>query len=123
MLRLQEIDGVTLMHDVSEGGVKRALLEVSEALGVRLDLTTYDVHLAEGVLGLGEDPLRLPTYGAIVVLSRSGEAVEEACAVLDVPCFRIGVVEAGEWLIVDGKRVERLDRVDLDRLYGSFRAR
>ena len=67
--------------------------------------------------------MRLPTYGAIVVLSRSGEAVEEACAVLDVPCFRIGVVEAGEWLIVDGKRVERLDRVDLDRLYGSFRAR
>ena len=123
MLRLQGVDGVTLMHDVSEGGVKRALLEVSEALGVRLDAATYDVRLAEGVLSLGEDPLRLPTYGAMVALARSGagEAVEEACAELDVPCSKVGVVEEGEGLVVDGERVGRLDRVDLDRLYGSFR--
>lgn len=122
MLRLQGIDGVTLMHDVSEGGVKRALLEVSEALGVRLDVAVYDVRLAEGVLSLDEDPLRLPTYGAMVALARSGagEAVEMACAELGVPCSMVGVVEAGEGLVVDGKAVGRLDRVDLDWLYGSF---
>lgn len=123
MLRLQGIDGVTLMHDISEGGVKRALLEVSEALGVRLDVATDDVRLAEGVLSLDDDPLRLPTYGAMVALARSGagEAVEEACVELDVPCSMVGVVEAGEGLVVDGEAVGRLDRVDLDRLYGSFR--
>jgi hydrogenase maturation factor len=123
MLRLHGIDGVALMHDVSEGGVKRALLEVSESLGVRLDVATYDVRLAEGVLSLREDPLRLPTYGVMIALARSDarEAVEGACAELDVPCSRVGVVEAGEELIVDGKAVEHLERVDLDRLYGSFR--
>jgi hydrogenase maturation factor len=123
LLRLHGVEGMTSMHDVSEGGVKRALLEISEALGVRLDVATYDVRLAEGVLSLKEDPLRLPTYGAMVVLARSGvrEAVEEACAELDVPCSMIGVVEAGEGLIVDGKAVGHLDRVDLDGLYGSFR--
>ena len=123
MLRLQGLEGVTLMHDVSEGGVKRALLEVSEALGVRLDVTTYDVHLAEGVLSLGEDPLRLPTYGAMLALTRSGarEAIEGACAELDVPCSMVGFVEEGEGLIVDGKAVGHLGRVDLDGLYGSFR--
>lgn len=122
LLRLQGIGGVTLMHDVSEGGVKRALLEVSEALGVRLDVTTYDVRLAEGALSLGEDPLRLPTYGALLALTRPGakEAVERACAELDVPCSMVGFVEAGEGLIVDGEEVGRLDRVDLDGLYGSF---
>jgi hydrogenase maturation factor len=123
MLRLQGVDGVTLMHDISEGGVKRALLEVSEALGVRLDVATDDVRLAKGVLSLDDDPLRLPTYGAIVALARSGagEAVEEACGELDVPCSMVGGVEAGEGLVVDGEAVGRLDRVDLDRLYGSFR--
>jgi hydrogenase maturation factor len=123
LLRLQGLDGVTLMHDVSEGGVKRALLEVSEVLGVRLDVTAYDVRLAEGVLSLGEDPLKLPTYGAVLALTRSGarEAVEEACAELNVPCSMVGFVEAGEGLIVDGKAVGHLDRLDLDGLYGSFR--
>ena len=123
MLRLQGVDGVTLMHDISEGGVKRALLEVSEALGVRLDVATDDVRLAGGVLSLDEDPLRLPTYGAMIALAGSGarEAVEEACAELDVPCFTVGVVEAGEGLVVDGEEVRHLDRVGLDRLYGSFR--
>jgi len=122
MLRLQGVDGVTLMHDVSEGGVKRALLEVSEALGVRLDVAAGDVCLAEGVLSLDEDPLRLPAYGAMLALARSGagEAVEEACADLDVPCSRVGVVESGAGLVVDGEEVGHLDRVDLDRLYGSF---
>ncbi len=123
MLRLRGVDGVTLMHDISEGGVKRALLEVSEALGVRLDVATDDVRLAEGVLSLDEDPLRLPTYGAMVALARSGagEAVEVACSELVVPCSMVGVVEVGEGLVVDGEAVGRLDRVDLDRLYGSFR--
>ncbi len=123
MLRLQGLEGVTLMHDVSEGGVKRALLEVSEALGVRLDVTTYDVHLADGVLSLGEDPLRLPTYGAMLALTRPGarEVVEGACAELDVLCSMVGFVEEGEGLIVDGKAVGHLGRVDLDGLYGSFR--
>ncbi|MBC8224648.1 hypothetical protein H8E65_08675 [Candidatus Bathyarchaeota archaeon] len=122
MLRLQEVVGVTLMHDISEGGVKRALLEVSEALGVRLAVATYDVRLAEGVLSLDEDPLRLPTYGAMIALAGSGtrEGVEEACGELGVPCSMVGVVEAGEGLVVDGEAVRRLDRVDLDWLYGSF---
>ncbi|MBQ04878.1 hypothetical protein CL673_09295 [Candidatus Bathyarchaeota archaeon] len=121
ILRLQGVDGVTLIHDISEGGGKRALLEVSEVLGVRLDLTTYDVRLAEGVLSLGEDPLRLPTYGALVVLSSSGEAVEASCEAFDVPCSKIGVVEEGKGLVVNGETVGHLDRVGLDRLYGTFR--
>ena len=99
------------------------MLELSEGLGVRLDVTTYDVRLAEGVLSLGEDPLRLPTYGALVALTRweAAEAVERACVELGVPCSKVGVVEAGGGLIVDGKKVDHLERVDLDRLYGSFR--
>ena len=122
MLRLQGIFGMTLMHDISEGGVKSGLLEVSEALGVRLDVATDDVRLAEGVLSLDEDPLRLPTYGAMVALAGSGagEGVEEACGELGVPCSRVGVIGAGEGLFVDGEAVRRLDRVDLDWLYGSF---
>jgi hydrogenase maturation factor len=123
MLRLQMVDGVTLMHDVSEGGVKRALQEVSEALDVRLDVDSGDVRIAEGVRSLSEDPLRLPTYGAMIALvgSGAGEAVEEACSELGVPCSMVGAVEEGRGLVVDGEEVGRLERIDLDWLYGSFK--
>jgi hydrogenase maturation factor len=122
MLRLQKVDGVALMHDVSEGGVKRALQEVSEALGVRIDVDSGDVCIADGVLTLSEDPLRLPTYGAMIALAdpEAGEGVKEACNELGVPCSIVGVVEEGQGLAVDGEEVGRLERIDLDWLYGSF---
>jgi hydrogenase maturation factor len=122
MLSLQRVDGVTIMHDVSEGGVKRALQEVSEALGVRLDVNSGDICIADGVLSLSEDPLRLPTFGAMIALAGpgAGEGVKEACGELGVPCSMVGVVEEGQGLAVDGEEVGRLERIDLDWLYGSF---
>jgi hydrogenase maturation factor len=122
MLRLQRVDGVALMHDVSEGGVKRALQEVSEALGMRLDVDSKGIFFADGVKSLGEDPLRLPTYGTMIALAGSGagEAIEEVCGELGVPCSIVGLVEEGHGLVVGGEEVGQLERVDLDWLYGSF---
>jgi hydrogenase maturation factor len=123
MLRMHQIGDVKLMHDVSEGGLKKALQEVSEALNVRLDVETHGLCFADGVRALGEDPLRIPTYGTAVVIVESGEGgeVEKACEELGVPCSPVGVVESGAGLIVDGLEVGRLERVDLDKLYGSFK--
>ena len=123
MLGMHEIDGMKLMHDVSEGGLKKALQEVSEALNVRLDVETRGLRFADGVKDLGEDPLRVPTYGTAVVIveSGTGSMVEKACKELGVPCSSVGVVESGAGLIVDGLEVGRLERVDLDKLYGSFK--
>ncbi len=121
-LRLQEVEGVTLMHDVSEGGVKKALHEVASALGLKLEVESGGLRLVDGVEGLGEDALRLPTYGSLIALvdPDEGDEVQRACGELGVPCAPVGVVEEGECLYIDGVKVEDLERIDLDRLYGSF---
>jgi hydrogenase maturation factor len=121
-LRLQDVEGVTLMHDVSEGGVKRALHEVASALGLRLEVESGGLRLADGVERLGEDALRLPTYGSLITLVDPDEVgeVQRACQELGAHCAPVGVVGEGEGLYVDGVKVEALERIDLDRLYGSF---
>ena len=122
VLRLQGVEGVTLMHDVSEGGVKRALHEVASALGLRLEVESERFRLADGVEGLMEDALRLPTYGSLITLVDPDEVgeVKRACRELGAPCSPVGVVREGEGLYVDGVKVEGLERIDLDMLYGSF---
>jgi hydrogenase maturation factor len=122
MLALMGVEGVSLMHDVSEGGVSRALYEVAEALGLGLGVSSEEIVLADGVGGIGEDPLRLPSYGAMVALVHpgAGEAVEGVCGELGVACSEVGVVREGEGLLLDGCPVEGFDRLDLDGLYGTF---
>jgi len=122
MLRLMNVEGVSLMHDVSEGGVKKALHEVSHALDMRLEVRSDDIKYAEGVEDLGEDPLRLPTYGALIALVAPGTKaiVEETLEAAGTSFAEVGGVGKGEGLVVDGSRIENLERTDLDWLYGSF---
>jgi hydrogenase expression/formation protein HypE len=121
-LRLQGVEGVTLMHDVSEGGVKKALHEVASALRLKLEVESGGLRLVDGVEELGEDALRLPTYGSLIALVDPNEVdeVQRACGELGAPCAPVGVVKEGGGLYVDGVKVEDLKRIDLDRLYGSF---
>lgn len=122
ILRLQAAEGVVLMHDVSEGGVMRALHEVASTLKLKLEVESGGLHFVEGVEELGEDPLRLPTYGSLIALvdpDKGGE-VQRACGELGIPCARVGNVEDGEGSYINGCRVEGLERIDLDKLYGSF---
>jgi hypothetical protein len=39
---------------------------------------------------------------------------------LGIPCARVGNVEDGEGSYINGCRVEGLERIDLNKLYGSF---
>jgi hydrogenase maturation factor len=122
-LSLVECMGVRLMHDVSEGGVKNALQEVGEALKIRVNVDGEEIIYSPGVETINEDPLRVPTYGTLIVISRS-DAVDDVLTImggLGVPCSPIGVVEAGEGVYIDGVKVGPFMRVSLDKVYGSFR--
>jgi hydrogenase maturation factor len=122
-LRMHSISGVRLMHDVSEGGVKRALLEVSSANDCRIDVDSALIDYADGAEALGQDVLRAPTYGALVVVvdPDTGAKVQEVCSELDVPVADAGVVSEGEGLYIDEERVEVGRRMAIDEVYGSFR--
>ncbi len=120
---LQNVEGVRLLHDVSEGGVKGALVEVLETLGLSLSFSSGDVTYAEGSEKLSQDLLRAPTYGALIVIAEPNSTgrVVRACAERGVPISRLGSLRTGAGLIVDGEKVSERSRIELDELYGSFR--
>jgi len=123
ILSLQEAEPVVLMHDVSEGGVKRALYEVAADLNMRLNVESDRFRLVRGVEGLGEDPLRLPTYGSLMVLVGCDgvSEVEEICDKMETPFSVVGEVSDGAGLYLDGVEVEIMERIVADDLYGSFK--
>ena len=123
ILRLQRVQGVRLMHDVSEGGVKGSLNEVADSLGVRVDVSSKNLVYAEGARGLGEDPLRGPSYGVLIVVSDPDaiQDVTELCGDLGLPCVDAGSIRAGSGLYVDSVKVTEQKRIGLDEMYGSLR--
>lgn len=124
-LRLQRVEGVKLMHDISEGGVKGALQEIAAAEGLRLDISSGRMPYAEGVEELGQDVLRAPTYGTLIAVVDPGAVgeVSRVCGEVGYPCAAVGTVKAGAGVHVDGVKVEGLERIALDELYGTFRPR
>ena len=121
-LALQEIDGIRLMHDVSEGGLKGALLEVAGAVEMRIEVDSRSVVYAEGAEGLDQDVLRAPSFGSLVVVADPG-AVSEAeavCAGLGAAFADVGLVSDGSGIFVDGREVEPSGRIALDEMYGVF---
>jgi len=121
-LSLQECEGVKLMHDVSEGGVKGALWEIAEAMGVRLEINSERMFYAEGVKEIVQDALRAPTYGVLIAVvdSKAVEEVTKICDEAGYTCAVVGEVRAGEGAYVDCVKVEGLERTSLDELYGTF---
>ena len=124
ILGLQSVDQVKVMHDVSEGGVKGSLYEVADSLGVGLSVDTEEVVYAEDAERLDDDPLRAPSYGALVaVVDPEGiNRVKSVCASVGWPATCVGDVVKGKGLKVDGVVVIDQKRIDLDEIYGSFQA-
>ena len=122
-LALAEVRGVKVMHDVSEGGVLGALLELAQAHGLRLRVSSGEVPLAEGVGELGINPLKAPSYGVLlaVVGEEAVEDVSRRAASLGLPWAVIGEVVGGKAGVeVDGVEYARVERTPLDELYGTI---
>jgi predicted fused transcriptional regulator/phosphomethylpyrimidine kinase/hydrogenase maturation factor len=123
ILALSQIEGVKLLHDVSEGGVKGALGEVLRSLGFGLAFNSSDVAYARGAQKLQQDLLRVPTYGTLITIvdpASAGEVIGR-CVDIGAKVTRLGPLKAGADFTVDGKPVEAQERIEIDELYGSFR--
>ncbi len=121
ILTLQPVKAVKMMHDVSEGGITGSLLEISNSLGMGLNVDTDKIIYANGTDGLDGDLLRAPTYGALIVISdKDGVSdVLRRCSEKGIPCSVIGEVH-GSGLTIDGEQVSEQKRVEMDEIYGSF---
>ncbi len=122
-LRMHGIPGVRLMHDVSEGGVKRALLEVSSAHNMKVDVDSDFINYVKGTDALDQDILKAPSYGALIVVADKDSKVDiiDICSELDVPFADAGIMGMGEGLYIDGERVEQGGRIAIDKVYGAFK--
>jgi len=119
-LSLASLSGVKLMHDVSEGGVLGALLEISREYSVRLSIETKELVVAENIKELIRDILRVPSYGCLVVIASAVEDVLSVCGDLDVPCSVVGSVTKGYGVAVNGEPVGEAERTWIDELYGEI---
>ncbi len=122
ILRLQRIEGVKLLHDVSEGGVVGALHEIADQVGLRLDISSRKMPYAEGVEELGKDVLRAPTYGTLIAIvdPEAVEALSRNCGEADYPFAHVGTVRQGCDVYVDGLKMKGLERISIDEIYGTF---
>lgn len=119
--RLDDVDGVrdaltaaaagevTAMHDATEGGLLGALHEVAEGAGVRLRVERDRVPRLPGVAAACEalemDPWRATTAGTLVIAVDPADADAVAGALADrgTAVARVGRVEAGEGVLLDGE--------------------
>jgi len=111
------------MHDVSEGGLKGCLYEAADSLGMRVEVSTKRLHYSKGALDMGEDPLRGPSYGTLMVVAdpTGAKGVKDVCSELGLPCVDVGSLSVGSGLFIDGDEVAEQRRIHLDEIYGSLR--
>ena len=123
ILALQGIEGLRLIHDVSEGGVKGALTEVLGSLGLGLSFNSADVTYADLGQSLNQDLLWAPSYGTIIAVAdpESVEEIVRLCIERNIRVSRLGILKSGTGLIVDGEPVIEQTRIEIDELYGSFK--
>jgi hydrogenase maturation factor len=122
ILSLQEIVGVKIIHDVSEGGVKGSLLEIVTNNNFGLKVSSDNMKLYPGVERLQTDIFRAPSYGAFIIISDNiaVEEVEARCREQQFPCSIIGEVTSNVNLVFDDIIVREQNRTFLDEIYGSF---
>jgi len=122
ILALQSANGIKLMHDVSEGGVKGSLLEIAVNNHYGLHVSSEGVALYKGAVELEGDIMRAPTYGALIIIAESDAVadVQGRCGQLGLPCSIIGTVVSERGLVFNGESIIEQERVNLDEIYGSF---
>jgi hydrogenase maturation factor len=122
ILSLHNIDGIRIMHDVSEGGIKGALLEITASEGYGLKVSSESIKMYPGVKKLKGDIFRAPTYGAFIIItdSNTAETVQAKCGGHGLPCSIIGEVTSKQGLLFDGQLVQEEKRTILDEIYGSY---
>lgn len=107
---LSKLDGVGMMHDITEGGVLGAVAEVCTAVG--LGATLYEEKIPIEPLTerlckeFAIDPFRLISSGSML-FSASDDLPAEKLSVIGIPVTEIGRVTEGEVLLIrrDGSKV------------------
>ena len=103
---------VTAMHDVTEGGLRGALCEMTASTGVRFDIDRERVPMRPGVEPVCEfldiDPWAATSAGSLLIAvdSSNVDPVLDALASRGTTAAVVGEVSTGSGAYVDGERIE-----------------
>lgn len=102
--------GIHMMHDATEGGLWNALVEVSEVSGRRINLREEKLFINRAVREVtklvGIDPFSSISEGTMVIITDKPEVKEELVA-QGIEAEIVGVVEGGEGVYLNGRRIEK----------------
>ncbi len=117
--------GVCAMHDISGGGIFRALWELAEAAqtGIRIDLKKIPVkqETIEVCEVFGLNPYELLSGGALLMVTEDGEALVEKLVEAGVPAAVIGrLTDDNDRVLVnhteEGEETRYLERPKTDEI-------
>ncbi|MCD8241680.1 MAG: hydrogenase maturation factor, partial [Lachnospiraceae bacterium] len=118
-------NGVTAMHDVTEGGIYGAFWELAEASGVGLEVEIKKNPIRRETEEFCEyfhlDPYRLISSGSMLMTAPDGHRLVEALEKAGIAAEIVGRCVAGEAKIIrDGADTISLGRPETDELYKIY---
>ncbi len=116
--------GVSLMHDISEGGIFGALWEIAERAGVGLTVDLKKIPLRQETVEVcehcGANPYELLSGGSLLMIAPDGQGLVNALAEENIPASIIGkVTDSKDRILRNEDEVRFLDRPAQDALYRS----
>lgn len=116
---------VSLMHDVTEGGILGACHEVCEGKGLGCILYEDELPFDEVTLKIckkvGVDPYRLISSGSMLFATSNPKALIEELQKQNIDCTLIGKVTEKDFILIDKNGDEKLiDPPTRDEIYRLF---
>lgn len=114
--------GVSAMHDLSEGGIFRALWEVAESAGTGLKVDLKKIPLRQETVEVCEffqlNPYELLSGGSLIMVTENGEELVNALAESQIPAAVIGkITEGKDRIVINEEETRFLDRPRTDEIY------
>ena len=117
---LSKLSCVSIMHDITEGGILGAVAEICHNQGLGATLYREKMPLSpltERICAMRKiNPLRLISSGSMLISTSQPQTVIDELAKFGITATEIGKVTAGKTVLINGENIEEFD-VEPDELY------
>lgn len=117
--------GVSVMHDVTEGGIFGALWEMAEGAGVGLEVDLKKIPIRQETIEVceqfGLNPYLLMSSGSMLIGTEHGEILVRRLKEAGIPAAVVGqAMEGNDRILRNGEEIRYLDRPQSDELYKIY---
>lgn len=120
-LQVAKEDGVSAMHQITDGGILAALWEMAESANVGLEVELKKMTIRQETVEICEyfhlNPYQLTSAGSVLIVAEQGEALVEKYREMGVQAVLLGkTTDSKERVILGGEEKRFLDRPAADEL-------